>query len=420
MIRHLTDLTIRSLSTLRRQEYFWCATIPGLGVCVSKAGTKTFVFQQFNRRHTLGRYPYMTLKAARDEAYKRIALKYLPPPSLPASELIRRYLDTKQHNVKASSLAQIELRLRHFPNQPVRTITARQLLDALTPLAPGHQNVVFANFKTFLNWCVENDYLVSNPLQNKRTPNKRTSRERLLTDEEVRAIWLACADHQNFGIIVRLLIVSGQRLAQICALQSDWIDRESDTITFPPSIMKNSLQHIIPFSLCMDIRSASLSNGSATMMLLAPQRMARIQPARTALDCAPQPILSREIAVQLRIAWAIASPAVAAVATPNAPSGAAVATVQSPPRDVGAIALDSRCLPISWADSAPAPITPRDAIRLARKRDISGMGILVDLLSEIGPERAPPSHSNFEQQVGKFTWHRDERQVGRRQLAIAP
>src|ERR1700704_6252274 len=100
MRQKLSDLTIRSLRTDQIQCDFWDPSIPGFGIRISRRGTKTFILKQKNKRYTLGRYPYVSLKDAKDEARRRIALKYLPQTSLPARQLIDLYLEARKVDLR--------------------------------------------------------------------------------------------------------------------------------------------------------------------------------------------------------------------------------------------------------------------------------------------------------------------------------
>ena len=242
----LNDLTIRSVATELPQLDIWDTKLPCFGVRVTRRGTKTFILKTANRRYSLGRYPYVSLKDARDEARKRIALKYLPPPALPARTIIERYIKARTPSLRPSSIEQTEFRLRYFPDIPINEASARKILDPIQDLAPAYQNVVYATFKTFLNWCVEQEYITANPLAGTRTPNKRRSRTRLITDDEMRRIWPEFFNHGEFGVLVRSLILSGQRLNQIARFNPAWI--RDDLIIFPSMIMKNNQEHTLPLT----------------------------------------------------------------------------------------------------------------------------------------------------------------------------
>ena len=74
--------------------------------------------------------------------------------------------------------------------------------------------------RRFFNWCVSNDLIASSPVTGIKAPNKKTSRDRVLTDDELRLIWHA-ADGL-FGSIVKLLILTGQRRSEVT--QMEWAE----------------------------------------------------------------------------------------------------------------------------------------------------------------------------------------------------
>jgi integrase len=74
--------------------------------------------------------------------------------------------------------------------------------------------------------------------------SKFTPRSRVLSVAEIKSIWEASEACGQFGIIVKLLILTGQRRSEIGALRSDWICK--DTITLPREITKNGRDHAFP------------------------------------------------------------------------------------------------------------------------------------------------------------------------------
>jgi integrase len=77
-------------------------------------------------------------------------------------------------------------------------------------------------------------------------PYKTQSRDRILADTEICAIWHSCPQLGNFGTICQLLILTGQRRGQIAALRGDWI--KDDAIIFPAFVMKSGQEHILPLA----------------------------------------------------------------------------------------------------------------------------------------------------------------------------
>ena len=76
-----------------------------------------------------------------------------------------------------------------------------------------------------------------------KKPAKEKSRSRVLSPIELKAVWQACPD-DNFGRIVQLLILTGQRRGEAAAIRSDWLD--GHLLTFPAHITKNGAEHQLP------------------------------------------------------------------------------------------------------------------------------------------------------------------------------
>jgi integrase len=87
-------------------------------------------------------------------------------------------------------------------------------------------------------------FALANPVAN---TNKRDEkpRDRVLVDKELRAVWLAAGDNQ-YGIIVKLLMLTGQRANEIAGLRWSEIDFDRDVISLPGSRTKNGRPHEIP------------------------------------------------------------------------------------------------------------------------------------------------------------------------------
>ena len=61
-------------------------------------------------------------------------------------------------------------------------------------------------------WAIERDYLDKNPFNDLSSPAPAKKRARVLSDEELKAVWLAAEESWfPFGPIVRLLILTGKR-----------------------------------------------------------------------------------------------------------------------------------------------------------------------------------------------------------------
>ena len=243
----LTDLTIKHLVRGKRYSV-WCDEVPCFGLRVNQR-TMTFVLKHQNRYHVLGRYPIISLKQARDEAKRRLALKYFPQTTLPTGEAIQQYLAHQEKRIRRSSFLRFRMHLtRDFPKQRLESLSAQDLHTAIKDLAPPQANLAFSVFKAFLNFCLERQYIDKHPLQRAKLPHKLTTRERVLSDEEMTVILRATLDPSPFSGIVQFLAYSGQRRTQVGNLQRAWIDFKEGTITWPKEEMKANLAHTLPLT----------------------------------------------------------------------------------------------------------------------------------------------------------------------------
>jgi integrase len=84
----------------------------------------------------------------------------------------------------------------------------------------------------------------SNPTVGSINPETK-ARERVLTPDEIVAIWQACGG-DDYGRIVRLLICTGCRRAEIGDMQFREIDFERGTFTIPAERAKTGKARVIP------------------------------------------------------------------------------------------------------------------------------------------------------------------------------
>jgi integrase len=69
-----------------------------------------------------------------------------------------------------------------------------------------------------------------------------------LTEAELVEVWWVCEGLGEFGSIVRLIILTGQRRAEIGDLAWSEIDLDKRMVELPPRRVKNNRPHLIPLS----------------------------------------------------------------------------------------------------------------------------------------------------------------------------
>jgi integrase len=258
----LTDLFIKSIKPTPTRTTYLDRTLPGFGLRVTPNGVRTFTLVHGARRQrtNVGRYPLVSLQEARTAA-KRILAERTLGRHLPRSttyeaavttflgECDKKVLEGRMRPVTASGYRR--LLNRHFPIGPeqLRHLTTDDILRCIRKLSgtPTEQNHAFTAASIFFRWARKKRLIEYSPLEGEELPNHLISRDRVLTDDELVAVYDAAEKTTGpFGAIVRLLILTGQRRQEISHLHADWINHEKRTIVFPPGITKNNREHVIP------------------------------------------------------------------------------------------------------------------------------------------------------------------------------
>jgi len=99
---------------------------------------------------------------------------------------------------------------------------------------------------TFFSWAMRMGLTGANPTIGSINPETK-ARDRVLSGEEIRAIWQACADDHH-GKIIKLLILLGARRQEIGGIVFSELDLESPqpSWTLPKERSKNGRAHTLP------------------------------------------------------------------------------------------------------------------------------------------------------------------------------
>jgi integrase len=123
---------------------------------------------------------------------------------------------------------------------------AALLADVEAASGPYARNHVRASLSAFWTWAIAEGLVEANPVAG-TVKAQAQSRDRVLSDAEIALIWrnLPVGD---FGDIVRLLLLTGQRREEIGALQWSEVNLTDGVITLPPARVKNGRSHQVPLS----------------------------------------------------------------------------------------------------------------------------------------------------------------------------
>lgn len=242
----LTELSVRSLKASTQTD-FWDTNLPGFGLRVGPR-SKTFVFKHQNRRYTIGTWPELSLKEARDRARTRTGIAE-GSTSITLSEAFETYKAMYLHNYRERSRREvIRLVEKHLSprwTDRLTDISHHQLADIFDAIAPSEANHLYGVLRTFFTWAEKRE-LCGNPLKKLDRPHKSTSRSRILSDDEICRLWTATEEPTHFNAVIRLALLTGQRRGELSAIQLDWI--VGDNLTIPANLSKNGHEHSVPFS----------------------------------------------------------------------------------------------------------------------------------------------------------------------------
>jgi integrase len=270
----LTDFAIRNFSTSREsREEFWDDRLPGFGVRVSPSGNKSFALLYRlagrSRRATLGQYPEMSLADARRLARRTLnaaAAGQDLRDEIAAAQRTHKFdqvLDTylsvhcAQHN-RPSSLRETAGQLRgkflpYWHSRHIGELTKADITSILDKLVlngtPSAANHAFAAIRTFFNWCLQRGLIATSPVTGMRQPTKSVTRERVLTEHELKTVWQAAAKlGYPFGSVVQLLLLTGQRRGELAGMAWNQLDLDAASWLLPAALTKSNRSHLLPLS----------------------------------------------------------------------------------------------------------------------------------------------------------------------------
>ncbi len=124
------------------------------------------------------------------------------------------------------------------------------LLDAVVDRgSPIMANRVLAALRKMCAWAVERGIITVSPCDKIKAPTAERSRDRVLSDEELRGVWKACdAIGWPFRDLVRLLILTGARRDEVGKMRWSEVDLDTATWTLPKERSKNGQAHVVPLS----------------------------------------------------------------------------------------------------------------------------------------------------------------------------
>lgn len=262
--KRLTEEGVRKLKPPTSQQVhdYFDAIVPGLVLRMNYGGRKTWRALYYLKRVgkdgkrttipttlTLGHYPQLNLKDARDKArtfladphqarnhaetgsFRSVAENFLKrhveANKLRSQDEIERCLHKYIYPAPTTAPGQ---RWQDRPFRQLKRADVAALLDQIEDRhGPRQADMCLAIISKLTRWfqARDNDYVSPVVPGMRRSQPSARKRARTLTDAEIRALWSAADKAGTFGPIVKLLLLTGQRREKVATMKwADVIDGE--------------------------------------------------------------------------------------------------------------------------------------------------------------------------------------------------
>lgn len=288
----ITKTAVDDCKPEARPVLLWDTKLAGFGLLVMPSGTRSYVFQYRiggrggkTRRYTIGRHGAWTPEGARKRAKE---LEQLVDRGVdPLDEEREQRAEKRAATAKAEQEAQRlrELKLRDYADRfldlglkagtrertkegyrstiknhiapalgekalpEITRADIAKTLDRIPVKQPAVRRITFAVLRMLFKWAIGRGDIDANPLDGIQAPPTATSRDRVLSDEELALALRAAAEIEApFGPFYRMLFATGQRREEVAALDWSEIDGAGELWTLPAERSKNGETSLIPLN----------------------------------------------------------------------------------------------------------------------------------------------------------------------------
>jgi len=267
MRKRLTTKSIETAKSIagRRRVELRDDLVIGLSCRVYDTGKKVFYLNKrldgSQRRIKIGEFPYVSLEQARIKARDLLTQIELgefekgddapkaPTLAIVVEDFIRLYAKPRNRDWKRTSAL-----LRKFEplySKPIDEIKRPMIVAILDELIAGGMgtgvNRALSSISKLFNWAADRGIIEHNPIAGMKKPVPERSRDRILSDKELRAVWRSsAAEGYPFGVFTQVLIATGQRRSEVAEMRWSEIDFEKGIWTLPAERAKNKSLHVIP------------------------------------------------------------------------------------------------------------------------------------------------------------------------------
>jgi integrase len=256
-----------------KDRIFFDDDLPGFGLRIREGGKRTWVVQYRvgakQRRMTLGTMQTLDGAEARKRARTALSKTHLghdpqsekaaarapKPREMTLGDVVETYLPHAERKLKASTYSGVVLHLRkHWRSlhgRELQNLERRHIAAELGRIATTSglygANRSRAALSALFGWAIGEGLTDTNPVVGTNKATEETARDRVLTGDELSLIWRH-AGAGDYGAIVRLLILTGQRREEVGGMLWSEIDVSSAMWRIAGERTKNARLHEVPLS----------------------------------------------------------------------------------------------------------------------------------------------------------------------------
>lgn len=277
----LTENAIHKLQIPEGKREAWLSDtdVQGLRVRATTGGARTFMACWTDRatgerrREKLGAWGAITLADARaaarailgdvargeDPSEKRMLKRKAAAEAKAAAALTLRVLvdqwaaiglQKRKPRYRAEATRAIAYAFQRQLDQPANQLTRNAVVTTLDALTHAGKTAMagrtLAYGRACFSWARKRGMLTENPFHDLPISAGKITRDRVLTDAEVRAIWVASSNlGWPFGPLIQLLLLTAQRREEVAGMRWSEISADGSTWVIPAERAKNGRAHVV-------------------------------------------------------------------------------------------------------------------------------------------------------------------------------
>jgi integrase len=252
-----------------KRKLLWDAIVPGLALRVTDTGSKSLVLvarypgSRHSAPRSLGTVGAISLAEARDTAREWLGQirKGIDPQAqdlerkaetftaIAEGYLVRKAKDHRSRGETEANLARLVYPV--FGQRPIHAISRSDVVRLLDKIedenGPVMANTVLGIVSRVFDWHAPRTDSFRSPIVKGMNRAGAQARSRILTDDELRAVWRAAGEYRHpYGPMLRFILLTATRRNEaLYATRSEIVGAEW---TIPASRYKTKIDHLIPLS----------------------------------------------------------------------------------------------------------------------------------------------------------------------------